>query len=131
MSFGYTWFDGWPPEGDSIVESRETLLRFIDEIVERYPTPEGKIVIAGFSQGGMMSLDVGFRTTAERRRHRLHERRDLRSRTCRRCARLPVLIVHGTPDDMIPVFARAADAARARRERPRRRSITSFRWDIT
>src|SRR5437764_14234630 len=61
-SFGYSWFDGWPPEGDSIVNSREKLLALIDKLVERYPTPEGKIVIAGFSQGGMMAIDVGFRT---------------------------------------------------------------------
>src|SRR5258708_32124235 len=61
-SSGYSWFDGWPPEGDSIVPSREKLLALIDELVERYPTPEGKLVVAGFSQGGVMAIDAGFRT---------------------------------------------------------------------
>jgi phospholipase/carboxylesterase len=103
-SFGYSWFDGWPPEGDSIVQSREKLLALIDELVERYPTPEGKIVVAGFSQGGMMAIDVGFRT-----------KQNVAGIVCMSGAiyeadapplrKLPLLIVHGTEDDMIPLFA--------------------------
>jgi phospholipase/carboxylesterase len=103
-SFGFSWFDGWPPEGDSIVSSREKLLALIDELVERYPTPEGKIVVAGFSQGGMMAIDVGFRTTQK-----------VAGIVCMSGAiyeadapplrKLPVLIVHGTEDDMIPISA--------------------------
>jgi phospholipase/carboxylesterase len=103
-SFGYSWFDGWPPEGDSIVQSRETLLALIDELVDRYPNPDGKLVIAGFSQGGMMAIDVGFRT-----------KQNVAGIVCMSGAiyeadapplrKLPVLIVHGTEDDMIPLFA--------------------------
>jgi phospholipase/carboxylesterase len=103
-SFGYSWFDGWPPEGDSIVDSRNKLLALIDELVERYPTPEGKIVVAGFSQGGMMAIDAGFRT-----------KQKIAGIVCMSGAiyeadapplrKLPVLIVHGTEDDMIPLFA--------------------------
>jgi phospholipase/carboxylesterase len=103
-SFGYSWFDGWPPEGDSIVQSREKLLTLIDELVERYPTPEGKIVVAGFSQGGMMAIDVGFRT-----------KQRVAGIVCMNGAiyeagqpplrKLPVLLIHGTEDEMIPLFA--------------------------
>jgi len=103
-SFGYSWFDGWPPEGDSIVQSRELLLTLIDELVEHYPTPEGKIVVAGFSQGGMMAIDTGFRT-----------KQKVAGIVCMSGAiyeadapplrKLPVLIVHGTEDDMIPLWA--------------------------
>jgi phospholipase/carboxylesterase len=102
-SFGFSWFDGWPPQGDSIVQSRTKLLTLIDELVARYPTPEGKIAITGFSQGGMMAIDVGFRTKQkvagivvmsgaiyEEGKPPLRE--------------LPVLIIHGTQDDMIPVM---------------------------
>ena len=56
MSFGYTWFDGLPPEQASLEASRTLMLQFIDEIVGKYPT--SKLVLAGFSQGAMMSLDV-------------------------------------------------------------------------
>ena len=110
-SFGFTWFDGWPAERKSIVASRELLLQFLDEMVAKYPTPSGKVILCGFSQGGMMSIDVGFRTTVELAgivvmSGALYEddpppfRKDL-----------PVLIVHGTADDVIPVLA----ARRARR----------------
>src|SRR2546430_2102539 len=37
--FGYTWFEGWPGERSSFVRSRNLLLKFIDEVLERYPTP--------------------------------------------------------------------------------------------
>jgi phospholipase/carboxylesterase len=86
--------------------SREKLLALIDELVERYPTPEGKVVVAGFSQGGLMAIDAGFRTTqkvagivvmsgaiyeADMPDFRAH--RDL-----------PVLVIHGTQDDMVKVL---------------------------
>lgn len=105
-TFGWSWFDGWPPEPGSIVASRMQLLALIDELVTRYPTPAGKLVIAGFSQGGMMAIDVGFRTKQkvagivvmsgaiyEADMPDLRTHRDL-----------PVLLIHGTQDDMVPVI---------------------------
>lgn len=107
MTFGFTWFDGWPPAGNSIVESRELLLKFIDEVVAAWPTPAGKLIISGFSQGAMMSLDVGFRTRQKvagivAMSGAIYEdgMADLASRK-----ETPVLLVHGTEDDMIPVNA--------------------------
>jgi phospholipase/carboxylesterase len=113
MSFGYTWFDGWPPEGDSILESRRLVLELLDHLVQRYPTPAGKVVLSGFSQGGLMALDIGYRTEQplagiitmsgalyEDDKGDLDAHRDI-----------PVLLIHGTSDDMIPVNA----ARRARR----------------
>ena len=44
MTFGFTWFDGWPARGASLPESRALLLEFIDELVRRYPTPPGKLI---------------------------------------------------------------------------------------
>jgi phospholipase/carboxylesterase len=107
MSAGFTWFDGWPAERSSIVASRNLMLEFIDELLVRYPTPDGKLVVSGFSQGGLMSLDVGFRT--ERTvagiivmSGALYEDDlpDLRARKNKR-----VLLAHGTADDVIPVNA--------------------------
>ncbi|HJW93573.1 MAG TPA: alpha/beta hydrolase [Thermoanaerobaculia bacterium] len=110
-SFGFTWFDGWPAERNSLIASRELLLRFLDEITARYPTPKGKVILSGFSQGGLMSIDAGFRTSVELAAlvvmsGALYEedlppfRRDL-----------PMLMVHGIADDVIPVLV----AHRARR----------------
>jgi len=86
------------------VQSREKLLTLIDELVSRYPTPEGKLVIAGFSQGGMMAIDVGFRTAQKVAgiicmSGAIYEAGQPPLRD------LPVLIIHGTHDDMIPLWA--------------------------
>jgi phospholipase/carboxylesterase len=111
MAFGWTWFDGWPAERTSIAESRNLLLEFIDDLVAKYPTPPGKIILSGFSQGGLMAIDVGFRT-----KHQLAGivvmsgavyEEDLPPFR----ADLPVLLVHGAMDDVIPVLV----AHRARR----------------
>jgi phospholipase/carboxylesterase len=111
FTFGYTWFDGWPAERDSFVRSREVLLRFIDEAVARYPTPLGKIVLTGFSQGGMMSLDVGFRTKQKLAGIVVMSGALNEQELPPFNAEIPVLMIHGTQDDMIPVLA----ARRARR----------------
>src|SRR2546428_7724626 len=42
--FGYTWFEGWPAEPDSIKKSRHILLKFVDETLEHYATPPGKVI---------------------------------------------------------------------------------------
>lgn len=107
MTFGYTWFDGWPPRGNSIADSRRLILEFLDAAVARYPTPKGKVLLSGFSQGGLMALDAGYRTQQplagivvmsgalyEDELGELDARREV-----------PVLLVHGTADDMIPVIA--------------------------
>ena len=113
MTFGFTWFDGWPPTPESIAGSRRLLLEFLDEITERFPPKDGKVILAGFSQGGLMALDTGFRTATPLAgivvmSGGLYEEElpDLEARKDQR-----VLIVHGTLDDMIPVVA----ARRARR----------------
>jgi phospholipase/carboxylesterase len=109
MSFGWTWFDGWPPQHESVSESRATLLRFIDEITERYPTTS--LIVSGFSQGAMMSLDVGLRATRDvaaivAMSGGLYEEElpDLGARNS-----VPILISHGSADDVVPVnYARRA-----------------------
>jgi len=109
MTFGWTWFDGWPPEPSSVAASREELLRFIEEITAQYPTSQ--LVISGFSQGAMMALDVGLRVTQNvagiiAMSGGLYEEElpDLKSR-----AGLPVLIAHGAHDDVVSAnYARRA-----------------------
>lgn len=111
MAMGWTWFEGWPPNHQSLVESREEMLRFFEEITQKYPTPEGQLIIAGFSQGALMSLDAGLRTELKIAGIICmsgglyeHDLPDLRTR-----AGLPVLIAHGSADDVVPVtYARRA-----------------------
>lgn len=111
MTFGWTWFEGWPPQHESVAGSREEMLRFLDEITARYPTPEGQLVIGGFSQGALMALDSGLRTAkalagiiAMSGGLYEHDLPDLGARK-----ETPVLIAHGTQDDVVPVnYARRA-----------------------
>ena len=113
MTFGWTWFDGWPPEEGSVAASRETLLRFLDELTARYRTTPGKIVVSGFSQGGMMALELGLRTAQTLAgiavmSGGLYEANlpDLG-----RHRGLPLFIGHGSLDDVVPVnYARRARA---------------------
>lgn len=106
-AYGFSWFDGWPPQGSSFDDSRKAVLRFLEEISRRCPTPAGKLVICGFSQGALMALDVGFRTPLDvsgivAMSGAIHEADlpDLSSRKQR-----PVLVIHGSLDDVIPVLA--------------------------
>ena len=105
-SLGWSWFNGLPPEPASFAESRAKLLGFIGELLQRYPTPEGKIIISGFSQGGVMAIDAGFRMEQKVAgiivmSGAIHEA-DLPNLRARR--ELPVLIIHGTQDEMLPVL---------------------------
>lgn len=105
MTFGWTWFDGWPPEHASVVASRELLLRFIDEAKARYPTT--KLIVGGFSQGAMMAFEAGLRSDAAgivAMSGGLYDK-DLPATLEPK----PVLIAHGTLDDVVPVsYARRA-----------------------
>ncbi|HSP16431.1 MAG TPA: alpha/beta fold hydrolase [Thermoanaerobaculia bacterium] len=110
MTFGFTWFDGLPPVPASLAAARSAVLDFLDAALKRFPTPSGKMVVGGFSQGGLMALDAGLRRNdvagIVAMSGALYEadlpplRKDQR-----------VLIVHGTFDEMINVNM----ARRARR----------------
>ncbi len=113
MTFGFTWFEGLPPEPKSLQSSRRIVLQFVDEVVKHFPTPRGKVVLAGFSQGALMALDAGLRTSQPvagivAMSGALYEQ-DLPDLSTRKD--LPVLIIHGTADEMINVNM----ARRARR----------------
>lgn len=110
MTFGWSWFDGLPPEPRSMVESRTLLLAFLDAVLERYATPRGKLILSGFSQGGVMAIDAGIRTKHEVAgiavmSGAIYED-DLPP-----IRPVPVFIAHGSEDEMIPVNI----ARRARR----------------
>jgi phospholipase/carboxylesterase len=103
MTFGWTWFDGWPPEPASVAASRELLLKFIGEIRERYPTTA--LIVGGFSQGAMMALEAGLRSDANAILVMSGGLYELPNEATPR----PVFIAHGTMDDVVPVsYARRA-----------------------
>jgi len=109
MTVGWTWFEGWPPVPESMAESRAVLLRFLGEIMTKYPSTS--LILSGFSQGAMMALDAGLRTEQKvagivAMSGGVYEV-DLPD--LKRHAGLPVFIAHGSVDDVVPVnYARRA-----------------------
>ncbi|MGF7160972.1 phospholipase/carboxylesterase [Rhodoligotrophos appendicifer] len=115
--FGYQWFplprihpdELWP----GVQRAAPGLQAFIDEELARYGLEETDLALVGFSQGTMMALHVGLRRSravagilgysgalagAEMLKS------EIRSKP-------PVLLIHGTLDDLIPVQAMPMAAA--------------------
>ena len=59
MPFGRAWY-GMPPEQEEAVrESAGYLKELLDAVTEQDPAKAERVVLGGFSQGGVMALDVG------------------------------------------------------------------------
>ncbi|HEX9445826.1 MAG TPA: alpha/beta hydrolase-fold protein [Candidatus Binatia bacterium] len=58
---GYGWFPltmGRPPDLPAILSARDRLRAFLDSALERYPIDRKKLVVLGFSQGGVMAYGL-------------------------------------------------------------------------
>ena len=58
---GYAWYPmsmGGPPDVGAILSSREKLQHFLDACLKRYPIDGKKLVVLGFSQGGVMAYSL-------------------------------------------------------------------------
>jgi phospholipase/carboxylesterase len=58
---GYAWYSmsmGGPPDTAGILSSQKALQNFLDECLEQYPIDAKKLVLLGFSQGGVMAYSV-------------------------------------------------------------------------
>jgi phospholipase/carboxylesterase len=60
-AFGYAWYPmsmGGPPDIGAILSSREKLQQFLDACMKRYAIDTKKLVVLGFSQGGVMAYSL-------------------------------------------------------------------------
>lgn len=104
---GYAWYELGAAQDQTVPRSREQLLTFLDEVARRYATPLERTVLAGFSQGAVMTLDVGLRTREPLAGlvamsgclHRPEEVRALLPTVGQR----RILLIHGTEDEVVPV----------------------------
>jgi phospholipase/carboxylesterase len=66
---GFQWFDLTNDDNDYILEqslkAESTIKKFIDEIKNEYKLDNNKICLSGFSQGCMMSINVGLTSKNE------------------------------------------------------------------
>lgn len=108
---GWAWFPisgGRPPEEAEVGRASRELARFLDEALERYPVDRRKVLLLGFSQGGVMAYDLFLRQP-----ERFAGLAALSSWLPPELAaqapptdahkNVPVLVMHGTDDPMIPV----------------------------
>lgn len=111
---GYAWFNlGFTPQGIAVdpaeVESaRQTLKRFIDEVVVAYDCDPNAIYLVGFSQGAMMSLAValsfpGTACAVVAMSGRLMPQTVTQITDKDALIGLPIFVVHGTRDNVLPI----------------------------
>ncbi len=116
----YAWFHiEFTPTGIVIdpreaEESRVTLLRFIDELVEGYGVDHSRVFLMGFSQGGIISLSLALTEPKRLAGVVAMSARILpevlpRMAPPAEMAGLPILLIHGVSDPVLGVdYGRAA-----------------------
>lgn len=104
--FSVPWLDGSSEESmlEGVAESSEILNDYLDEIMAAEGMTADRTVLLGFSQGCMMSLEVGLRRDEQVAGIVGFSGRLLRPETLADeiKTRPPVLLVHGDMDDVVP-----------------------------
>lgn len=120
---GYGWYQlrmGATPDMEAMGQAADRLMRFVDAALERYPVDRRKLIVMGFSQGGVMAYNLAIR----------HPERfaalvalstwfpeELAEYAGDRDAleQLPTLVQHGRADDMIEISKARQSVERLRK----------------
>ena len=116
---GYGWFPltaGGPPDPEAFREGADAVQEFIDEATAHYPIDPRKLVLVGFSQGGVMAYEQALRNPSRYAAlvalsSWLPDHLAASIAPGGALENLLTLVLHGTEDPMIPI-----DRARASRE---------------
>jgi phospholipase/carboxylesterase len=117
---GYGWYrlrEGVQGSPEDFARASALVRGFLEAAQERYPIDPRKIVLLGFSQGGALAFDLALRDSSRfaglvALSCWLPEPLAAEIQPDSAHAGLPVLVVHGTEDPMVPI-------ARARQSRQR------------
>jgi phospholipase/carboxylesterase len=122
-AMGYSWYPmsmGGPLDVEAILNARKRLQQFLDECLTRYPVDQKKLVLLGFSQGGLMAHSLAL--AAPQRfaalavlSSWLPEELLPRLAVPDAIQSLPTLVQHGSEDPMIQV-GRARDSVERLRQ---------------
>ncbi len=120
---GYGWYQlrpGAPPDLEAMSEAADRLMKLVDAALERYPIDPRKLIVMGFSQGGVMAYNlalrhpdrfVGLVAIATWFPEELAQYAGDRAAL----ARMPAMVLHGRADDMVQI-AKARDSVERLRE---------------
>jgi len=120
---GYAWYaasQGGAPDVEGMLSSHKLLQTFLDECLESYPIDRKKLIVLGFSQGGVMAYSLAL-TDPERFAGLaalstwLPRELTPRLNISAAAQSLPTLIQHGIQDPQIEI-ARARDSVTRLRE---------------
>jgi phospholipase/carboxylesterase len=122
-AMGYAWYSmslGGAPDVEGMLSSQRQLQIFLDECLKRYPIDAKKLLVLGFSQGGVMAYSLAL---AQPQRFAalvalsswLPKELVPQLNISDAVQSLPTLIHHGTEDSTIEV-ARARDSVQRLRE---------------
>jgi phospholipase/carboxylesterase len=109
---GFGWFPlpegGGRPDPAEYAKGLSAIATFLDAAVERYPVERRKLVLLGFSQGGVLAYDLALRDPS-RFAGLIALSSWLPAELAQGIPRvpegesLPVLVMHGTEDPLIPI----------------------------
>src|SRR5258708_28963829 len=108
---GYAWFPirmGASPDRDSIDDANKMVTEFLNEALQKYPVDRKKLVVLGFSQGGMMAYRLAVRNPSKFAAlvaisTVFPAELKAEAREPESLERLPTLVQHGRADDMIEI----------------------------
>lgn len=105
---GRMWYASPPQSQSGILESRRLLFDLLDQLITREGISSDRIALMGFSQGAVMSLDVGLRYPKKLAAiialsGYLASPETLASEKSPTANETPILLVHGTMDEVVPV----------------------------
>ena len=109
---GLAWYDSGSDRAAEIADSRARLLSTLAEVAKQ--VSDGPIVLMGFSQGALMTMDAGLRDGSPARL--LIALSGYLNEPVGGPESPPLLVIHGTHDDVVPV-AKGRDAHRVLVER--------------
>ena len=105
---GFQWFDLSIDDQNYIIEeakkAEKILLSYIEQIKQRYALKNSQIILAGFSQGCMMSINLGLISSQSFKcvigfSGKIIDRNDLQKRII---SKTNILLFHGDADEVVP-----------------------------
>jgi phospholipase/carboxylesterase len=103
---GRMWYDLESQDWDGLEAGRSQLSAWLDECISTSGVPQEKVILAGFSQGGAMALEVGLaRSLAGLVIFSGYLHPHLKNLSRGGITSSPILVLHGEQDSVVPFEA--------------------------